>query len=101
MAVVDIAGPRVAEPQGVRAVDEPGHPVRGRDAALTAVGQHLDRLLAGEGSVIVGEGAARMGKSRLLSEVMTMARRTSIVVGSGVADPGDTVVQLLVLMRAL
>jgi len=42
-----------------------------------------------------------MGKSRLLGEVAGMARRMSIRVGSGVADPGDTVVQLSVLMEVL
>ena len=42
-----------------------------------------------------------MGKSRLLGEMAAMARRLSIRVGCGVADPGDTVVQLSVLMEAL
>jgi hypothetical protein len=42
-----------------------------------------------------------MGESRLLGEVTGMARRLSIRVGSGVADPSDTVVQLSVLMEAL
>jgi DNA-binding CsgD family transcriptional regulator len=42
-----------------------------------------------------------MGKSRLLGEVGTMARRLSIRVGSGAADLGDSVVQMSVLMEAL
>jgi len=42
-----------------------------------------------------------MGKSRLLAEVAAMARRLSIRVGVGVADPGDSVVQLFTLMEAL
>jgi DNA-binding CsgD family transcriptional regulator len=42
-----------------------------------------------------------MGKSRLLEEVATMARRLSIKVGSGAANPGDSVVQLAPLMEAL
>jgi hypothetical protein len=42
-----------------------------------------------------------MSKSRLLGEVAAMARRPSIRVGVAVADPGDTVVQLSVLMEAL
>ena len=68
---------------------------------MTLLGQHLDQLLSGIGSVVLVEGGAGMGKSRLLGEVAGMARRLSIRVGSGVADPGDTVVQLLVLMQAL
>src|ERR1700685_655953 len=75
--------------------------VRGRDAELTVLGQHLDEVLSGIGSVVVVEGGAGMGKSRLLGEVAAMARHLSIGVGCGVADPGDTVVQLSVLMQAL
>ena len=65
------------------------------------LGQHLDQLLSGVGTVVLVEGGAGMGKSRLLGEVAAMARRLSIRVGCGVADPGDTVVQLSVLMEAL
>jgi DNA-binding CsgD family transcriptional regulator len=42
-----------------------------------------------------------MGKSRLLAEVAAMARRLSIRVGVGAADPGDSMVQLSALMEAL
>ena len=79
----------------------PAQTVRGRDAELTVLGQHLDRLLSGIGSVVLVEGGAGMGKTRLLGEVAAMARRLSIRFGGGVADPGDTVVQLSVLMEAL
>jgi DNA-binding CsgD family transcriptional regulator len=46
-------------------------------------------------------GGAGMGKSRLLAEVAAMARRLPIRVGVGVADPGDSMVQLSALMEAL
>src|SRR6202451_4915653 len=86
----------------VRATERaPTQMVRGRDAELTILGQQLDRVLSGIGSVVLVEGGAGMGKSRLLGEVAAMARRLSIRVGCGVADPGDTVVQLSVLMQAL
>src|SRR5208282_4455783 len=62
---------------------------------------HLDGLLSGVGTVVVVEGGAGMGKSRLLAEVAAMARSLSISVGVGVADPGDSVVQLSALMEAL
>ena len=75
--------------------------LRGRESELTAIGEHLDRLLSGAGTVVVIEGRAGMGKSRLLSEVATMAERLSMRVGRGVADPGDTIVQLAPLMEAL
>src|ERR1700722_9891175 len=79
----------------------PTQTVRGRDAELTLLGQHLDQVLSGIGSVVLVEGGAGMGKSRLLGEAAEMARRLSIRVGGGVADPGDTVVQWSVLMEAL
>ncbi len=89
-------------PPMVRATERaPTLTVRGRDAELTILGQHLDQLLSGVGSVVLVEGGAGMGKSRLLGEVAGMARRLSIRVGGGAADPGDTVVQLSVLMEAL
>ncbi|MGH7877318.1 MAG: ATP-binding protein [Candidatus Dormibacteraceae bacterium] len=89
-------------PQIVRGTESAPTPtVRGRDAELTVLGQHLDRLLSGVGTVVLVEGGAGMGKSRLLGDVVAMARRLSIGVGTGVADPGDSVVQLSVLMEAL
>jgi len=79
----------------------PNEAVRGRDTELTVLGQQLDQLLSGVGTVVLVEGGAGMGKSRLLEEMAAMARRLSITVGCGVADPANTVVQLSVLMEAL
>ena len=90
------------ESQRVRINDSaPLQTVRGRDAELTILGQHLDQLLSGVGAVVLVEGGAGLGKSRLVGEVAAMARRLSIRVGCGVADPADAVVQLSVLMEAL
>ena len=75
--------------------------LRGRDGELATFGQHLDQLLSGIGSVLLVEGGAGMGKSRLLHEVAGMAERLSIRVGFGVADPANSVVPLAVLMEAL
>jgi DNA-binding CsgD family transcriptional regulator len=75
--------------------------VRGRDAELTVLGQHLDQMLSGAGTVVLVEGGAGMGKSLLLREAAAMGRRLSIRVGCGAADPSDTVVQLSVLLQAL
>ena len=79
----------------------PKDTVRGRDAELTVLGEQLDQLLSGVGTVVLVEGGAGMGKSRLLAEVAAMAGRLSIGVGCGTADPADTVVQLSELMEAL
>ena len=53
---------------------ELSQPVRGRDIELTVLGEHLDHLLSGVGTVVLVEGGAGMGKSRLLDEVAAMAR---------------------------
>src|SRR6476646_960660 len=90
------AASRVA---GARA--EPASRVRGRDGELTALGEHLDRLLSGRGTVVLIAGAAGMGKTRLLAEVAAMATRLSMTVGAGAADPADTVVQLAPLLEAV
>jgi hypothetical protein len=65
------------------------------------LGQHLDQLLSGVGTVVLVEGGAGMGKSRLLQETGEMAHRLSIGVGLGAADPNDTIVHLSALMKAL
>src|SRR5271154_2344871 len=76
-------------------------PVRGRDAELSALRRHLDQVLSGAGTVVLVEGGAGLGKSRLLAEVAAMARGLAIKVGVGGADPGDSVVQLSALLEAL
>ncbi|HEV3351884.1 MAG TPA: AAA family ATPase [Acidimicrobiales bacterium] len=90
-----------ATPRVARATAESAPRVRGRDGELTAVGKHLDHLLSGRGTVVLVEGAAGMGKTRLLAEVAAMAERLSMTVGVGAADPADTVVQLAPLLEAV
>src|ERR1019366_7067053 len=77
-------------PQMVRATERAAvQSVRGQDAEVAVLGQHLEQVLSGTGSVVLVEGGAGMGKSRLLVEVAAMARRLSIRVGGGVAGPGE------------
>jgi dethiobiotin synthetase len=54
----------------------------GRDAELALIRAELERLSEGAEAVVVVEGAAGMGKSRLLAEVSTIARSLGIRVGS-------------------
>jgi DNA-binding CsgD family transcriptional regulator len=82
----------------------PTVPVRefhGRDAELALVRGELDRLSDGAEAVVVVEGAAGMGKSRLLAEVAAIARSLGIRVGRSAADPSETMVELAALLAAL
>jgi DNA-binding CsgD family transcriptional regulator len=75
--------------------------IRGRDGELTALGELLGRVRSGSGAVLLIEGAAGMGKSRLIGEGVRMAQRASVAVGGGVAEPWESVAELAPLLRAL
>ena len=75
--------------------------IRGRDAELGALGELLGRVRSGSGAVLVIEGAAGMGKSRLLAEGERMAHRLGFPVGIGAAEPSEAVAELAPLLRAL
>ena len=79
----------------------PARELHGRDAELALIRAELERLSDGAEAVLIVEGAAGMGKSRLLAEVSTIARSLGIRVGSSAADPSETVVELAVLLAAL
>jgi DNA-binding CsgD family transcriptional regulator len=75
--------------------------IRGRDRELAVLGELLDRVRSGSGTVLLIEGAAGMGKSRLIGEGVRMARRLSIRTGVGAAEPSESVAELAPLLRAL
>jgi DNA-binding CsgD family transcriptional regulator/DNA-binding transcriptional ArsR family regulator len=78
-----------------------GPTIRGRDAELGALGELFDRVRSGSGSVLLVEGAAGMGKSRLIGEGVRMANRVGFPVGMGAAEPSESVAELAPLLRAL
>ena len=55
----------------------------------------------GVGAVVLVEGEAGIGKTRLLTEAARVARRLAFRVGVGAAEPGARVVELAPLMTAL
>src|SRR5882724_8982513 len=79
----------------------PAREFHGRDAELALIRGELDRLSGGAEAVVVVEGAAGMGKSRLLAEVAAIARSLGIRVGHSAADPSETMVELAGLLAAL
>ena len=76
-------------------------PVRGRDEQLQMITGFLERVRAGVGGVAIIEGAAGLGKTRLLAAARAAARTLSFRTGLGAAEPGHSSVELAVLMEAL
>jgi DNA-binding CsgD family transcriptional regulator len=78
-----------------------GPPLRGRGGELDAIGARLDEVRSGVGSVIIVEGRAGLGKTRLLDACASMAAKRSFRVGRGVTEPHRQVVELGALFDAL
>src|SRR5690348_16737440 len=64
--------------------------VHGRETELALIRRELERLAEGAEAVIIVEGAAGIGKSRLLAEVAAIARTLGIRAGRSAADPSET-----------
>jgi DNA-binding CsgD family transcriptional regulator len=79
----------------------PARELHGRDTELALIRGELERLSDSAQAVVIVEGAAGMGKSRLLAEVSTIAHSLGIRVGTSAADPSETVVELATLLAAL
>ncbi|HEX7145630.1 MAG TPA: AAA family ATPase, partial [Gaiellaceae bacterium] len=79
----------------------PAREFHGRDAELALIRGELERLSDGAEAVVVVEGAAGMGKSRLLAEAAAIARSLGIRVGRSAADSSETMVELATLLAAL
>ncbi len=75
--------------------------MRGRTAEVAAIGARLDEVRSGVGSVIIIEGRAGLGKTRLLETCASMAAERSFRVGRGVAEPHRRAAGLDVLFDAL
>ncbi|HJY68485.1 MAG TPA: AAA family ATPase, partial [Streptosporangiaceae bacterium] len=76
-------------------------PIRGRDEQLHTITGLLERVRAGAGGVAIIEGAAGLGKTRLLAAARATASALSFRTGLGAAEPGHSSVELAVLMEAL
>jgi DNA-binding CsgD family transcriptional regulator len=75
---------------------------RGRESELALIRREFDDHLAnGTESVVIVEGPAGIGKSRLLAEVASLARSLGVRVGTSAADPNETVVDLAPFLDAL
>src|SRR6266849_4049082 len=78
----------------------PAQPLRGRDAEMAAIVAALGGARDGRGSVLLVEGGAGLGKSRLLEEAVRLAGRAGVRAAVGRADIDDNVVPMAPLMAA-
>src|SRR5208282_5487232 len=74
--------------------------LRGREQELEVIRRRLSQVRGGTGCVIVVEGSAGLGKTRLLDECVSIAGELSFRVGRGAAEPGR-VIELGALFDAL
>jgi DNA-binding CsgD family transcriptional regulator len=75
--------------------------LHGRELELALVHHELVRVADGTGAVVLVEGGAGMGKSRLLAEVSDVARALRFRVGTTAAEPSERVVELAGFLAAL
>src|SRR5580698_7014493 len=88
-------------PSTLRNMDAPSRsPLRGREREIAVIRRKLSQVRAGTGCVVVVEGSAGLGKTRLLDECVSMAQELSFRVGRGAAEPGR-VIELGALFDAL
>jgi DNA-binding CsgD family transcriptional regulator len=76
-------------------------PLRGRDGESALFGQLLSAAARGEGSIVVIEGPAGFGKTRLLRSAVEQAAAAGIRTGWGGAEDGGQAAPLMTLMSAL
>lgn len=76
-------------------------PLRGRDSELSVIRERLGGALGGRGAVIVLEGRAGLGKTRLLAEAAATAGDMGLSVGSGIVAARDQAVPMGALVAAV
>src|SRR3984885_2587919 len=65
--------------------------LRGREQELAVIQRRLSQVRAGPGCVVMVEGSAGLGKTRLLDECVSMAQELSFQVGRGTPEPGRAI----------
>ncbi|MEV0536506.1 AAA family ATPase [Kitasatospora sp. NPDC050463] len=78
-----------------------GTPVRGRARELAFIEARLDALARGAGGIVLVEGPAGIGRSRMLAEASASAKRRGMRTFQGGADPDEQFVPLGPLLDGL
>jgi predicted ATPase len=76
-------------------------PIRGRDEELGQVVRRLEGVASGIGAVIIVEGRAGLGKTRLLEACASLAAGMSFRVARGMAEPWRNDIELESFLAAL
>jgi DNA-binding CsgD family transcriptional regulator len=76
-------------------------PLRGRERECAELNRLIASAASGAGGVVIVEGAAGIGKSRLLAEAAHMAAAQGLQVAAGGSDELDQVTPWAPLLRAL
>ncbi|WP_165546531.1 ATP-binding protein [Kribbella soli] len=79
----------------------PHGPLHGRETEVRRLSESVMAAAAGHGSAVIVDGAAGLGKSRLVLEAATWARRLGIAVAPGVADELPRASPLAPLLEAM
>jgi len=75
--------------------------LRGREAELAAISALIEATMQGHSSLLVVEGRAGFGKSRLLRAAADHAAAAGLKVGTGRADVDSRAVPMMTMMSAL
>src|SRR5580765_2355981 len=73
----------------------------GRDAEISTLEDALLGAMRGDGGVVIVGGEAGMGKTRLVTELMTRARRRGCVVVSGACSEAELSLPYLPFLEAI
>ncbi|MFF0268313.1 ATP-binding protein [Kribbella sp. NPDC004536] len=76
-------------------------PLHGREAELGRLSESVMAAAAGQGGAVIVDGTAGLGKSRLVLEAATQARRLGVAVAPGVADELRRASPLAPLLEAM
>jgi predicted ATPase len=75
-------------------------PLRGRELALRALDSAIEGVVAGRPGVVLIEGSAGYGKSRLLAETAARARSAGMRVAVAGAEPDDSDAPFVALLAS-
>jgi DNA-binding CsgD family transcriptional regulator/tetratricopeptide (TPR) repeat protein len=75
--------------------------LRGRAGELAVIGEHIAATRGGGSGILLIEGRAGHGKTRMLAEAAAMASRSGLRAGYGANLPGDQMIQMGALLAAL